>query len=129
MSSYVDPKGSKAGVIVACVLGAIALVAIIVATSSGMSAKQDENYKDTLFVAESVCQEYVTDRLKVPSSAQFSSADVAPMPDDVYAVTASVSSENSFGAAVTHDYTCTVHDEGDDTFTLVDLTGLDDGDN
>ena len=72
--------------------------------------------------AERACKELVKDRLKSPGSAKFSGMDHRGDVDE-YTVTGSVDSQNSFGALIRSDFTCTVREQGDN-WHLVSLTGL-----
>lgn len=76
--------------------------------------------------AQYACEQFVEDRLKAPSTAEFS--DQSESNDgDVWTATGSVDSENSFGANLRSDYKCVVRylaDE-DESYELVEFTGLD----
>lgn len=74
--------------------------------------------------AQVVCEDFVEDRLKSPSSADFSDETVTQIRGPVWEVAGAVDSENSFGAMIRNDYTCRVKFKGDDNWTLVKLTGL-----
>jgi len=74
------------------------------------------------FDAQVACKSFVEDRLKSPSSADFS--NVTHSGDSPrWTVTGSVDAENSFGASLRSDWTCTVRLDGGD-FVLESLTGL-----
>lgn len=73
--------------------------------------------------AQVVCEDFVEDRLKSPSTADFSETEVTGVEPE-FTVTGAVDSENSFGAAIRNTYSCTVMYTGNDNWRLVELTGL-----
>ena len=88
-----------------------AVVAVLIAVGIGASLLWSALDKDPEQAAESVCEDYVTDRLKAPASAEFPGADrVVSSTADEWTVVASVDSENGFGAMIRTDYVCTVRD-------------------
>ncbi len=89
------------------------IVAVLVTLGIGASLLWSALDTDPERAAESVCEEYVTDRLKAPASADFPGADrVVSSTADEWTVVASVDSENSFGAMIRTDYVCSVRDTG-----------------
>lgn len=110
--------GTAAGLIVM-----LFLVGIVVYSCSagGNDSGNDDSSNDEIG-AEVMCEQFVTERLKAPSTAEFPGADsVVVTGDDQYKVTASVDSENGFGAMIRTDYVCLINDNGDETWTLVSL--------
>lgn len=86
------------------------------------SSSDSTDSEDSGGMAEIMCEDFVTDRLKAPSTADFPGADsVETIKLDTYKVTASVDSENGFGAKIRTDYVCTVIDVGDDKWNLISL--------
>lgn len=73
--------------------------------------------------AEVMCQQFVEDRLKAPTTADFDTAHSGEGP--TYTVTGTVDAENSFGAKVRSSFTCQVTYEGDERWRLDSLSGLD----
>lgn len=70
-----------------------------------------------------ICQEFVSDRLKSPASAEFQrsyESDVSKA-GSMYTVKAYVDSENSFGAMIRTYYTCVVAYQGAEKWRLEDL--------
>lgn len=63
--------------------------------------------------AQNVCYSEVLDRLKAPGTADL--VDISAYPDegDAWVVTGAVDAENSFGATLRSDFSCTVHQSGD----------------
>lgn len=88
-------------VVAACCIGGV------VKGCGGGGSPQDEKVS-----AISGCEELVKDRLKAPSTAEFSN-EAADGGDGSYVVDGDVDSENSFGAMLRSHFTCTVHSAGD----------------
>jgi hypothetical protein len=89
-------------------------------TSSGEDDGADSS--DRSGMAEVMCEEFVTDRLKAPSTAEFLGASSVDLTGrEQYEVTASVDSQNGFGAMIRTPYVCLVNYEGDDQWKLVNL--------
>jgi hypothetical protein len=71
------------------------------------------------------CENFVKDRLKAPSTADFGDRDVSGSAG-TYTVTSTVDADNSFGAKLRSNYTCQVHESADGKNWVLDsLTGLD----
>ena len=75
-----------------------------------------------------VCTDFVKDRLKAPATASFPDysederhVTVIGSEEGPYTVQSSVDSENSFGAKVRTDFTCTVTHVSGDRWRLEDL--------
>lgn len=76
----------------------------------------------TGYDAQFACEGFIKDRLKAPSTAQFSGETFtgsAPR----WTVTGAVDAQNSFGAALRNSWSCIVRIDGD-TWHLEELTGL-----
>lgn len=105
-------------------LGCLGVVALIVVLSVLLSLGDDEVDPEVeRFDAERVCQDFVSERLKSPSSAEFDTTVTGIGPE--YTVTGTVDSQNSFGAMVRKEFSCTVRGDGE-TWRLQDLSGLND---
>lgn len=109
------------------ILGFIVLVAILgsviysCSTNSGSDSTEPEDGGGGS-MAEVMCEEFVTDRLKAPSTAEFPGADsVLELGVNEYEVSASVDSQNGFGAMIRTAYVCTIRYTGDDQWALVSL--------
>lgn len=87
-------------------------------SSSGDGASGDENFSEG--EARFACEEFVSDQLKSPRTAEFTRPTVTGAGVDTWDVVGSVDAENSFGATVRIDYSCTVRG-ADGTATLMDL--------
>jgi hypothetical protein len=77
-------------------------------------------------MAKVMCENFVEDRLKSPSSADFSGifdTTITGSGTD-YTVSGYVDAENIFGAMLRSNYTCEIRDSGNDKWTRVSLTGL-----
>jgi hypothetical protein len=77
-------------------------------------------------MAKVMCEDFVEDRLKSPSSAEFSGifdTTISGSGDD-YTVTGYVDAQNGFGAMLRSNYTCQVRDDGNDRWSLVSLSGI-----
>ena len=59
-----------------------------------------------------MCQEWVKDKLKAPSTAKFSETSSTGGPQS-WSMTGAVDSENSFGAMVRAAWTCNIRLDGD----------------
>lgn len=73
-----------------------------------------------------MCEQFIEERLVSPGSAEFQPAGeyVVSGSGSEYVVSGHVDSDNAFGASLRSDFVCTIRDNGDDSWTLVDLTGL-----
>jgi hypothetical protein len=72
--------------------------------------------------AVAVCQKFVSQRLKTPTTAKFSPpTDTAVTGSGPYHVTGYVDSQNSFGATLRLHYTGDVANPHDDHWDLLDL--------
>lgn len=93
---------------------------------SGSSSKPDRaSIVGDAIGAQVVCQQFVEDRLKSPSTADFSDEDARHVHGKRWQVIGSVDSENGFGAMIRNDYRCLVTFKGDDNWRLIELSGLD----
>jgi hypothetical protein len=95
-----------AAVVVGCIIGA-----------TKPSSRATDGYD-----AQVACKDFVRDRLKAPSTADFTSVShtgSAP----TWTVTGTVDADNSFGAKLRMTFTCVVRDDGD-TWRLQSMTGL-----
>lgn len=107
---------------------AIAAIALIGFCALGVFFSSDSDSsgngsEDRTGYARVACEDYVKDHLMSPSSADFSGQSESNVGDE-WTASGSVDSENSFGASIRNNYTCTMTDNGD-SFTITDLSGLD----
>jgi hypothetical protein len=99
--------------------GALALV--VVGSMLGPDDPEPVDPEVERFDAGRVCEDFVKDRLKAPSTAEFETSVTGFGPE--YTVTGTVDAENSFGARLRNQFTCTVRGDGE-TWKLVSLEGL-----
>jgi hypothetical protein len=73
--------------------------------------------------AEHMCQEFVADRLKSPSTAEYETVRSTEEPGrDAYAVSGTVDSQNSFGGMVRSQYTCSLEYNGNDRWSATSVS-------
>lgn len=103
-------------------LAAAVVVAAIVVVGQlrggGHGATLERQHQD----ARRVCEGFVTDRLKAPSTAQFTRGGVTGTAVDGVTVTGAVDAQNYFGAMVRGTFSCKVRLTGD-RWELVALSG------
>jgi len=101
---------------------AVALCTVgIAAVTSGMEdPPTDPASADRSTDAEVMCEEFINKRLKAPASAKYTHQS-RQKNGAQYVVSGYVDSQNSFGAMVRTDFTCTVTDQGDGKWRLDDL--------
>lgn len=97
-------------------LPVILLAAMLIACGSGSKPKNGDKYEAIVW-----CEDYVKDRLKAPSTADFSDETVASQ-GRTWTVNGSVDAENSFGAKLRNSFACVVKYNGKDNYDLVKLT-------
>ena len=68
-------------------------------------------------MAEIQCKNYVKERLKSPSSAEFRSVTSSGGPNN-YSVSGKVEATNSFGGRVTNSWSCTAKYQGDGSWLV-----------
>jgi hypothetical protein len=95
-----------------CIAGAVAIF-------SG-AGDDDPVADDNSAAAEIMCEGFIADRLRAPATAEFPAPETRKAGRE-YTVVGAVDSENGFGAMIRTGYVCTVRDEDDDSWTLVDL--------
>lgn len=105
-------------------LGCMALIVLAFAGCGALAVFGDDS-PDPRVDSKTWCQQYVKDRLKSPSSADFSGEVATQSTGDeaTYTVTGAVDAQNSFGAKIRNTFTCTVRRNGK-SWDLVSLTGL-----
>jgi len=73
-------------------------------------------------MAKAVCQGFVEDRLRAPSTADFSSLSAVGRGEQ-WTVKGAVDSQNAFGVPIRSNFTCVVEHDGG-VWRLVRVTGL-----
>lgn len=125
MTSPAEPSPTKkpnSGLWGRAVIVGLLLMCGACSVFGGSDKSTDEPTDGAAFVA---CKDFVKDRLKAPSTADFGSiidTDIAHT-GPVWTVSGPVDAENSFGAKLRLDYTCMIRANGD-TWTLESITGL-----
>ena len=97
------------------VIGAVAVIGI--GSMASMFDSDDANPE----MARVMCEGFVSDRLVSPSSADFRLPNVSSRGSGEYVVSGSVDADNRMGASIRIDYECTVRDDGDGGWTLLDM--------
>lgn len=115
-----EPVHQKKKAGIGCATIAVGIVAIAFLISQCSDSGSDSNDGGGRYGAQSVCEQFVEDRLKSPSTADFSDTETSNV-GDLWTVTGAVDSENSFGAMIRNTYRCVVRYSGDDTWNLVSL--------
>lgn len=112
-------------------VGAVLLIWFLVSVATGEDEPggggTDEGPGDESAGAYIACEDFVEDLLKAPSTADFSGyfGSSVSQTGNRYTVRGTVDAENSFGAAIRSNFTCTVrYVEPTDDFDLVSLTGI-----
>lgn len=97
------------GLLVALIFGG----ALVWTVFDGGDSADDEGQ-----LSEYMCQQFVKDRLKAPSTADFSDEDHTNSGDHQWIVTGVVDAENSFGAMLRSSYRCELKVDGEDWIPL-----------
>lgn len=117
-------RKSRAPLIVAVSVMAVLVLCIGVVTIYGLtqgSKPKDPATADLSGDAFVICQSFVRKQLKAPSTAKFPAAESTKKDGATYTVAGGVDAQNSYGAMVRTPYTCVVHADGNDKWSLVDL--------
>lgn len=100
--------GSGKGRATGCLVIAALVIGIPVAcTAIASVGGGDDDWKPTATEARLICEGWVRDQLKAPSTARFVDGTTTGGPT-AYTVTGAVDAENSFGAKLRTDWTCDV---------------------
>lgn len=96
----------------------LALVAIGNLTTVGGDGNGEAPTADTARVR---CEDFVTERLEAPDTAEFGLPAVSGSGRSTWTVSGTVAMTNGVGAVIRFDYTCTVHGDGSGQWSLVEL--------
>ena len=102
------------------VVAGVALLVVGLCTNwfgLGSSGDDGDSLDDRRRFAFFACEDFVKDRLKAPSTADFPNAfsdDVNITGVNPFTVRSHVDAENGFGAKLRMGFTCTVHEDGED---------------
>lgn len=107
----------------------ITLVALVglgaLASGDGDGGGSSSSNDELLVGAEIACEQFVSDRLKAPATADYPDTLALGGPTN-FTVRGVVDAENSFGAMIRSDFTCElVYQPDRDSFRLESLSGLD----
>lgn len=95
-------------------------VVLSIMTSGSKGSKKTAKLDE--WSAQVACEQAVSERLKSPSSADFSGWTRTDNGNNTFAITGYVDAQNSFGAKVRTQFRCTVRDNGNATTnTSIDL--------
>lgn len=103
------------------------LIVFIIIAFSFVFAPHDkiaDKANDDKIMAWVMAQSFVEDRLKSPSTAKFpqhSDETVVPLGNGQFLVSGYVDAQNSFGATVRSDFTCTLQQNGEN-WKLLDIS-------
>lgn len=116
----------KKSLIIACVGLFVALYVFLLlgGHEAGRTQEAKPDRADEV-AAWAMSREFVKDRLKAPSVAQFASytqSSVSEYPTGNFTVKSYVDSQNSFGAMLRSDYTCKLRYEGNDQWLLLSIS-------
>ncbi len=101
-----------------------ALAALTLTSCSSTSSGSDDPDEDTRddIAAEVMCEEFVKDKLKAPSTAEFTDQDATSTGQQRWDVTGAVDSQNGFGAMIRSTYRCDIRYLGDDQWRAKTVT-------
>lgn len=91
---------------------------------SSVAGGSDSDTDDAEAYVTIACREWVKERLKAPSTADFPRDESVTASGGVYTVSGSVDSQNSFGATVRSSFTCRArHDSEASTLVSLEVNG------
>ncbi len=100
-------KTSSRSTAIGCLVLAAVVIGIPVACVAANSGGGSDTWEPTASEARSVCEGWVKDKLKAPSTADFQDGDTTGGPTS-YTITGTVDAENSFGAQIRSSWTCAI---------------------
>jgi hypothetical protein len=109
-----DESDKKSGLGWGC-LGIVALViGVPVACTIAYSGAGSSDWAPSAIEARNICEDWVREQLKSPSSADFNDGSVTGAGAGPYTITGTVDAQNSFGAMLRSDWTCTIEYRADE---------------
>ena len=98
-----------------CALFAFSLLWLACEVKDGDTQKKVE--------AKVMCEKFIKDRLKSPTSAKFSEGieNIEYLGEKKYKYKGTVDAKNSFNASLRKNFICVVKDEGNDKWSLIGL--------
>lgn len=119
MSEQQKPNNEVVGL--SCLALVVLVIVLVLLGAYFGGGDEDDPDGGGEFGARDVCEQFVKDRLKSPSTADFSDTAASPNGLQSWTVLGAVDSENSFGAMIRNTYICTVHHTAGDNWALDDL--------
>lgn len=101
------------------------IIVAIIAIAMWSSSRPKPPYLPSDTDAFVMCEQFVTDRLKAPKTADFASmsnSSISSLNSDTYTISSYVDSQNGFGAMVRTKFICKVKYVGNEKWRLEDLT-------
>jgi hypothetical protein len=116
------PRDGGNGCGIGCMVFILTVVVVsIIGGLSSCGKTPSTNSNNTRFEAVAQCEARVSSMLKAPSTAKFDSqARSSATSTSAWAVTGTVDSENSFGAMLRSNFSCTVAIHGESATVSVD---------
>lgn len=114
LSGAVDSKGPEGdGSARGCLFGCLGLIAafllfVFVSCGISMSGAGDDDWEPTSGEAAQICEDWVSEKLKAPSTAKFSGERQSSTGADSWTITGAVDAQNGFGAMIRSAWTCDV---------------------
>lgn len=103
-------SGVAKGCLTGCLVVPVVLVLVFVISLIGGGGSDDDEVND--YAARLQCEDWLKEKLKAPSSAKFVDTVVAGGPS-AWTVSGEVDAENSFGAMIRAQWTCSIRLDGD----------------
>ncbi|UJP39325.1 hypothetical protein [Cellulomonas palmilytica] len=91
-----------------CLWLAVLVIGVPAACTAIASSSGQGSWEPTSREATAVCEDWVREKLKAPSSAEFSGATASGYGAGPYTVSGKVDAQNSFGALIRSSWTCTI---------------------
>ncbi|KQY41865.1 hypothetical protein [Cellulomonas sp. Root137] len=109
-----DGPAAAAGNNKGCFLGCLGMTAVVIAlaVSCSVAGGGDNDRAPSKYEAEVQCQDWVRDKLKAPSTAEFSETRSTGGPAS-WTISGAVDAENGFGAMLRSSWTCNIELDGD----------------
>ena len=107
------PKASGAAIGCGTVLALIIVGGIVSCVASLNSGGSSNDHGVDRIEAQLACQDFVKEKLKAPATAKFSGQQTNVAGVNQWTVTGLVDAENSFGAMLRSNWTCSIRLDGD----------------
>lgn len=103
----------------------VIIIIMILVSGAGSSSSKSNTPQDLSSDAWYICQDFIKDKLKAPSTAEFEVRNknhIIDEGDNTFTITMNVDAENSFGAMIRDTFYCRVHYTTGDQWILYSLT-------